>query len=130
MISSDVTDKIPPLPRGKTVIGVFADFLRYLFTCARTYILETHANGLDLWASFKDRIEFILTHPNGWEGAQQAQMRNAAVRADLVPDTSDGHARVHFVTEGEASPHFCIQSGLAIDAIKVGIAVHFHNWVR
>ncbi|CAA7260296.1 unnamed protein product [Cyclocybe aegerita] len=116
-----VTEKIPPLPPGKAAIDIFADFLRYLHKCARTYIEETHANGADLWRSFgEDRTEFVLTHPNGWEGGQQGLMRKAAVVAGLVPDTEEGRARLSFVTEGEASLHFCVQSGLTTDAIKNG----------
>ncbi|RDB20568.1 Heat shock protein 12A [Hypsizygus marmoreus] len=121
--SSRVTHKLPPLPKKKTVIDVFADFMEYLYTCARTYIQDTHANGGDLWASVQNHIEFVLTHPNGWEGAQQARMRRAAVRAGLVPDTNEGRARVHFVTEGEASLHFCIQNGLTTAAMMKGKGV-------
>ena len=117
--SAYVTHKIPPLPRGKAAIDIFADFLRYLHQCARTYIEETHANGIELWRTLEDRTDFILTHPNGWEGAQQGMMRTAAVQAGLIPDNGDGHSRLSFVTEGEASLHFCVQSGLTSDAIKV-----------
>ena len=46
-------------------------------------------------------------------------MREAAVQAGLVPDSMAGRARVHFVTEGEASLHFCIQSGLTSETIEV-----------
>ncbi|KAI0367126.1 hypothetical protein BV20DRAFT_1055106 [Pilatotrama ljubarskyi] len=111
---------LPPLPSGKSVLDVFADFTGYLFACTQRYICETHANGESLWASVKDRIQFVLSHPNGWEGLQQGKMRQAAVMAGLVPDTPEGHARVHFVTEGEASLHFCIRSGLATDTIADG----------
>lgn len=98
---------------------VFADFLAYLFHCARKYIVETHPNGESLWTSVQDRIEVVLSHPNGWEGAQQGHMREAAVLAGLVPDTVAGHSRVHFVTEGEASLHYCVNSGLASSFIRV-----------
>ncbi|RDB20569.1 hypothetical protein Hypma_012275 [Hypsizygus marmoreus] len=121
--TSAITHKLPPLPKNKTVIDVFADFMAYLHKCARTYIQDTHANGADLWSSVENCIEFVLTHPNGWEGAQQARMRRAAVRAGLVPDTNEGRARVHFVTEGEASLHFCIQNGLTTDAMTKGEGV-------
>ncbi|KAI0350808.1 hypothetical protein OH77DRAFT_1412306 [Trametes cingulata] len=114
---------LPPLPLGKSVLDVFADFTRYLFACTQRYISETHANGESLWASLRGRIEFVLSHPNGWEGLQQGKMRQAAVMAGLVPDTPEGHARVHFVTEGEASLHFCIRSGLATDTISGGESV-------
>ena len=64
-----LTDKIPPLPLNKTVVEVLADFLVYLLECTSSYIQETHANGVDLWASVKDQIHIVLSHPNGWEGA-------------------------------------------------------------
>ncbi|THV07788.1 hypothetical protein K435DRAFT_169479 [Dendrothele bispora CBS 962.96] len=100
------------LPPTKTVVDVFADFLQYLFSCATTFIQESTPGGLAFWASIEDDIEFVLTHPNGWEGAEQASIRQAAIQAGLVPDTLVGHARIHFVTEGEASLHFCVLNGL------------------
>ena len=94
--------------------------MRYLYQCARSYIQDTHANGESLWNSVESRIDFVLTHPNGWEGAQQSQIRRAAVLAGLIPDTEGGQKRIVLVTEGEASLHFCIGNGLAADAVKVG----------
>ncbi|KJA20619.1 hypothetical protein HYPSUDRAFT_42924 [Hypholoma sublateritium FD-334 SS-4] len=116
----EVTNKIPPLPLNKTVVDVFADFLIYLFECASIYIKETHANGADLWASVKGQIDFVLSHPNGWEGKQQNQMRQAAILAGLIPDTPAGNERLSFVTEGEASLHFAIQNGLPTGALTKG----------
>jgi hypothetical protein len=116
--SSSVTEKIPPLPQNKSVIDLFADFMRYLYACAKTYIQETYAMGADLWRAVEARIDYVLTHPNGWGGAQQGKMRTAAIQAGLIPDTDEGRARVQFVTEGEASLHFCIQSGLTTHAMK------------
>ena len=68
----------------------------------------------------KDQIDFVLSHPNGWEGTQQSEMRRAVVLAKLIPDTPEGHSRLSFVTEGEASLHFSIQNGLPAGAMKVG----------
>ena len=73
-----------------------------------------------MWRGLEDRTDFVLTHPNGWEGAQQGMMRIAAVQAGLIPANDEGHSHLSFVTEGEASLHFCVQSGLTNDAIKVG----------
>ena len=101
------------------MVEVFADFLRYLLKCASSYIQNTHANGADLWNSLKYHIDFVLSHPNGWEGTQQNQMRRAAVLAGLVPDNASGHSRLSFVTEGEASLHFSIQNGLPTGVMKV-----------
>ena len=90
-----------------------------MYTCARTYIEESHANGTVLWTSVKNEIQFILTHPNGWEGIQQTQIREAGVRAGLIPDTTAGRSRIAFVIEGEASLHFAIKHGLPVQATKV-----------
>jgi hypothetical protein len=113
---------MPPLPLNKTVVQVFGDYLRYLYQCARTYIQETHTSGSELFSSLEGRAEIVLTHPNGWEGPQQALMRSAAIHGGLIPDTPAGHARVLFVTEGEASLHYCIGNNYSSDVIKVSIS--------
>lgn len=111
--------RFAPLPAGKTAVDVFADFLAYLFRCTRSFIVDTHANGPALWHAVEPNIEFVLSHPNGWEGAQQTKMRRAAVYGGLIPDTDEGKARIRFVTEGEASLHACVLNGLAADVLQV-----------
>ena len=98
---------------------VFGDFLRYLYQCTRAYIEDTHGDGNKLWKSVEGHREFILTHPNDWRGPQIAKMRAAAIYAGLVQDNPEGHARIRFMTEGEASLHYCAQSYYASDMIKV-----------
>ncbi|KAI6108537.1 hypothetical protein EV401DRAFT_2116788 [Pisolithus croceorrhizus] len=97
---------LPPLPNGKFAVEVLGDFMRYLFDCAKAYIKEAHATIM--WDSLEDRAEFILTHPNGWEGPQQQQIRKAAELAGLIPIGEEGQSRIHLLTEGEASLHFCV----------------------
>ena len=46
-------------------------------------------------------------------------MRQAAVKAGLIPDTSLGHSKVVFVTEGEASLHFIIETGVLSQRMEV-----------
>ena len=41
------------------------------------------------------------------------------VSAGLVPDTSAGHGRVSFISEGEASLYFAIQHGLPSGTLEV-----------
>ncbi|KAK0222674.1 hypothetical protein EDD85DRAFT_914386 [Armillaria nabsnona] len=110
--SDDISKVIPSLPDGMDIVAVFADFYAYLFECTKTFILDKHQNASSIWKSVKDSIEFVLSHPNGWEGSQQSKMREAAIDAGLIPDDDGGHSRVHFVTEGEASLHCCVSQGL------------------
>lgn len=118
LASSQISDNdLPQLPRNKSAVEVLGDFMGYLFSCARTYLQDTHSP--ELWRSVEDNIDFVLTHPNGWEGTQQSQIRHAAVAAGLVSDTPDGHSRLQLLTEGEASLHFCIGNGLASNDITV-----------
>ena len=117
--TASISDELPPLPRGKTAVDVFADFLSYLNRCARSYIEETHVDGASLLASGK--VEFILSHPNAWEGAQQTLMRNAAIQAGLISGSPNDRDRVHFISEGEASLNFCIDKNLTNEAILVSL---------
>ncbi|KIJ66155.1 hypothetical protein HYDPIDRAFT_152023 [Hydnomerulius pinastri MD-312] len=109
-------DDIPPLPAGKPAVEVLADFMRYLYQCTRKYIEDSH--GTALWKSVENHVEFVLTHPNGWEGPQQKQIRRAATLAGLVSDSPEGQARLHLLTEGEASLHYCVSNVLASDALS------------
>ncbi|KAG7451216.1 uncharacterized protein BT62DRAFT_1038636 [Guyanagaster necrorhizus] len=110
--------RLGPLPYRKTAVHVFGDFLSYLYQCTRAFVVDTHANGAALWKAVEHDIQFVLSHPNGWEGAQQTKMRWAAVHGQLIPDTNEGKARIRFVTEGEASLHACVLNGLASDVLS------------
>ena len=99
---------MPPLPFGKSAVDILTDFIKYLFMSARKHI-EEHHMGFN-WTSIENSIEFIFSHPNGWEGPQQQKYREAIERAGLIPRTIEGRARVHMITEGEASFHYCVSS--------------------
>jgi hypothetical protein len=118
LVSSHVSDDdIPALPLNKTAVQVLGEFMKYLYRCAQTYIQDTHSP--EVWKSIKNDIDFVLTHPNGWEGAQQSDIRRAAIIAGLIEDTADGYSRLQLLTEGEASLHFCLGNGIAADFLKV-----------
>ncbi|KAN0094954.1 hypothetical protein V8E55_003241 [Tylopilus felleus] len=106
-------DDLPPLPSGKSAVDVLTDFVKYLFSCVKIYIEDHHLAFP--WSSVEGSIEFIFTHPNGWEGVQQQLYRLAVERAGLVPSTPEGRSRVHMLTEGEASLHFCVANLLNAD---------------
>ncbi len=97
---------IPALPPNKTVIDIFSDLLRYLYQSTKEHIRQRL--GSNMWESFHNNIDFVLGHPNGWEGKQQSEMRHAAISAGLVASESEAMKRISFVTEGEASLHFCL----------------------
>ncbi|TFK63665.1 hypothetical protein BDN72DRAFT_902219 [Pluteus cervinus] len=120
---SKFSQRIPPLPDGKTIVDVFADYYRFLHESSKNYIESHYSTGKSIWAFVELTTVFVLSHPNGWEGPQQSQMREAAILAGLVPDTEDGRNRIHFVTEGEASLHFCINQGLMTEKIKLSASM-------
>jgi hypothetical protein len=107
------------LPKGKTLIDAFADFMCYLFDSTKALFNSLEPNGELRWDSVSESTELVLTHPNGWGGPQQTHLRNAAVKAGIVPDTPAGHASVHFVTEGEASFSFCATNTQAGENLEV-----------
>ncbi|KIL54718.1 hypothetical protein M378DRAFT_92022 [Amanita muscaria Koide BX008] len=96
--------KLRSFPKNKTPVQVFGDLLRYLFQSTKKYITDSE---LCSWDSVERNIYFIFSHPNGWEGKQQSQMRKAAIAGDLI-DKSQALERISFVSEGEASLHFCL----------------------
>jgi len=116
------------LPKGKTIIDVFADFMRYLFDSAKALFKDSEPNGELRWNSVSNNIRLVLSHPNGWGGSQQAQLRTAAVKAGIVPDTTVGHSSVQFVTEGEANFNFCATQTEAGKSLKVRYAVSSKCW--
>ncbi|KAJ8094284.1 hypothetical protein PM082_006824 [Marasmius tenuissimus] len=108
---------LPPLPPNKKPVDIFADFLGYLHKWTINFIKENR--GEEFFSLVEHHIEYVLSHPNGWEGAQQAQMRQAAVSAGLV-SADEADSRLQFVTEGEASLHYCINKGVMRDVDEEG----------
>ncbi|KAK0471607.1 hypothetical protein IW261DRAFT_1405758 [Armillaria novae-zelandiae] len=104
---------VRPLPPLKRIVNLFSDFYAYLYACAKTFVQETHHISPSQWSSMEGSIHFILAHPNGWEGEEQNIMRDAMISAGLIRSGTQEHSRLSFVTEGEASLHFCLNKGLS-----------------
>ncbi|KAK7472127.1 hypothetical protein VKT23_000249 [Stygiomarasmius scandens] len=109
--SSSSVQTIHPLPPNKSAVTVLSDFIRYLMQCTKSFIIQSMPDGASFWESVEDNIQFVLSHPNGWEGAQQSQMRRAAIQAGLISGSREDYGRIQFVTEGEASLHYCLNNG-------------------
>jgi len=90
-----------------------------LFDSTKALFVSSDRDGEHRWNSVSHNIELVLTHPNGWGGLQQSQLRTAAAQAKIVPSTPEGLARVHFVTEGEASFNFCATHTQTGENLKV-----------
>ncbi|KAL0063217.1 hypothetical protein AAF712_009915 [Marasmius tenuissimus] len=106
-VNRDMGSELPSLPPNKTAVDVFGDFLRYLYSCAKKYILGTVPDRC-FWAKIEEHIQFVLSHPNCWEAQEQSLLKDACVKAGLIPDTLEGRNKVSLITEGEACLHFCI----------------------
>lgn len=98
------------LPHGLTVERVYADFLVYLMAHTRQFFTMRTTNGAKVWSDLNTKSSIVLTHPNAWGLKEQAVLRRAAIQADLVTK-ADAHRRIQFVTEGEASVHYCLYYG-------------------
>ena len=106
------------LPKGKSIVDLFADFIRYLFDSTIAHIKEAEPTGELLWENFGPTLELVLTHPNGWEGQQQGLMRKAVVQAGIF-SMEEARNRVSFVTEGEASFNYCVACTKSGELLKV-----------
>ncbi|KAI0734053.1 hypothetical protein C8Q72DRAFT_771544 [Fomitopsis betulina] len=67
-------EELPKICIDKSVVQIFADYLAYIFGCAKAYISDTHSVGRQILESGSG-VEFVLSHPNGWGGLQQSKMR-------------------------------------------------------
>ena len=110
--------RVTPPPMGKSIVNLFADFIRYLFDHTVAHIKETEPTGEFLWENFGPKVELVLTHPNGWEGRQQEVMRKAVVQADIF-NKEEALSRVSLVSEGEASFNYCVTSTKSGESLEV-----------
>ena len=64
-------------------------------------------DGARVWEAHFPSADVVIAHPNGWGLREQEFMRRAAVAAGIVLQ-SEASSRIFFVTEGEASVHYCM----------------------
>ncbi|KAG8917973.1 hypothetical protein FRC02_002740 [Tulasnella sp. 418] len=112
---------ISPLPAGKTIVQVVGDYLSYMSRASIDHFKNQMVGSDDIWEKVKNKVIYVLCHPNGWDTYQHEEMRRAAVHGGLVPSNEDGRSRIHFVSEGEASLHWCVLNGVSKRALQVTI---------
>ncbi|CAE6472150.1 unnamed protein product [Rhizoctonia solani] len=95
-------------PYGVTIKRVYSDFLKYLFGHTEKYFKDRIIDGEKLWSRHRNKMEFVIAHPNAWRTSQRTFLRKMAVKAGLVSSTNQAQNNIRFVTEAEASVHFCL----------------------
>ncbi|KAG9103544.1 hypothetical protein FRC06_010029 [Ceratobasidium sp. 370] len=98
--------KLDALPYGVPLQQIYSDFLGYLLEHTRTFFEGRVVDGSLIWGNYRSKMEFVIAHPNGWGIREQTFLRAAAIDAGFVPASSPH--KIRFVTEAEASVHFCI----------------------
>ena len=63
-------------------------------------------------------MEVVIAHPNGWGIREQTFLRGAAVEAGFA-GTNNARTNIRFVTEAEASVHFCVYHTNLGERLKV-----------
>ncbi|KDN46686.1 hypothetical protein RSAG8_04066, partial [Rhizoctonia solani AG-8 WAC10335] len=96
-----------PFRYGVTLEQVYSDFLGYLLEHTQTYFKDRIIDGGSLWSRYQSKMEFVIAHPNAWSTRQQAFLRKVAIQAGFV-NAIQAQNNIRFVTEGEASVHFCL----------------------
>jgi hypothetical protein len=112
----------PALPIDTTVSQVYADYLRYLFQHTKAFFERAVLGGYEIWQSLSESIDVIIAHPNGWGTREQGVLRTAAVAAG-ISTSAESHGKISFVSEAEASIHFCLTSSQLIGSLEVGDAL-------
>lgn len=86
---------------------VYSDFLRYLLEQTQRSFEARIVDGKKIWQDYRPNMEVVIGHPNGYGTRQQALLRSAAVAAGFTA-SEQAETHIRFVTEAEASVHFCL----------------------
>lgn len=95
------------LPPKVTLPRIYADFMRFLIQHAESTFKLRIVDGPAIWDGYCSDMTIVIAHPNGWGTREQGFLRQAAIEGGLV-DEKTAHERIRFVTEAEASVHYCI----------------------
>ncbi|CEL60588.1 hypothetical protein RSOLAG1IB_03826 [Rhizoctonia solani AG-1 IB] len=99
--------KLDPLPPRIPLSQIYSDFLGYLLKHTKAFVEKRMALGKQKWDKYKPTMEVVIAHPNGWGSLEQDFLRQAAIDSGFV-DSDKALTQVQFVTEAEASVHYCI----------------------
>lgn len=99
--------KLDALPPGVNITQIYTDFLGYLLKYTREYFEDRILDGKSIWQRYSPSMEVVIAHPNGWGIREQTFLRKVAVNAGFSA-SDQAQKNIRFLTEAEASVHFCI----------------------
>ncbi|KAJ1304905.1 hypothetical protein OPQ81_006039 [Rhizoctonia solani] len=111
--------KLDPLPPGITLAQIYSDFLGYLLKHTKAFIEKRIPLGKQIWEKYKPTMEVVIAHPNGWDTPEQNFLRKAAIDCGFA-DADKASRQVQFVTEAEASVHYCVHHSSLNNKLKPG----------
>ncbi|KAJ1308205.1 hypothetical protein OPQ81_003920 [Rhizoctonia solani] len=111
--------KLDPLPRGIPLAQIYSDFMGYLLKHTRAFVETRMPHGKQTWEKYKPTIEVVIAHPNGWGTPEHDFLRKAAIDCGFV-GADNASRQVQFVTEAEASVHYCIHHSSFSNKLEVG----------
>lgn len=108
------------LPPSVRIDTIYTNFMCYLLDYTKKYV-EIHVlDGTEVWKTYHSSMDIVLVHPNGWGTAEQGVICKSTVVTGYV-DTVGAVKRIKFVTEAEASVHFCIPLAKLESTLQVSI---------
>ncbi|KAG8713413.1 hypothetical protein FRC11_012264, partial [Ceratobasidium sp. 423] len=99
--------KLDSLPPGISLRQIYSDFMGYLFRQTKSYFEDRIVDGKLIWERYKATMEVVIAHPNGWGIREQTFLRSAAVATGFIA-ANQASSNIRFITEAEASLHYCI----------------------
>jgi hypothetical protein len=95
------------LPSGITIMKIYVDFMRHLLKHTKQFFEMHVLQGKEEWRRYFPSMEIVIAHPNGWGLYEQDFLRRAAVAAGYAT-SQNAISQIKFVSEAEASVHFCL----------------------
>ncbi|CAE6458307.1 unnamed protein product [Rhizoctonia solani] len=111
--------KLDPLPPGVSLSKIYSDFLRYLLKHTKAFVEKRIPLGKQIWEKYRPTMEVVIAHPNGWSTSEQAFLRAATIDSGFV-DLNKASKQVQFVTEAEASIHYCVHHSSLSNKLQPG----------
>ncbi|CCO29727.1 Heat shock 70 kDa protein 12A [Rhizoctonia solani AG-1 IB] len=111
---------LEPLPSGLSLIQIYTDYMAYLLNHTKIFFGDHVLNGSRVWESYHQDMTVVFAHPNGWGIREQGFLRRAAIAAGFVM-RDKAHCNIQFVSEAEASVHFCMFHSDLHEHLNMGV---------